>query len=230
MFLNPERSNVTFLRTQFLLKPVVLRLGPRWRIQWYVRIYQRRDETGSLCRPDLYSSTRCIIPYIYGLELSSLYTCNTSWCSVHYMILNKPLVRLTTAHYQSAVNMISFAQVLTAQWSDTIPCQNVQFQVGIISHNIPFQQFPWTIITRRYGIPFQIGIWVRGETNNSHRWHCGDYVSQDLVPIAFRISKTILKVTRSHLKPWWCTSETLWMDTWLYQGPWKCLGLYNHPL
>ena len=56
------------------------------------------------------------------------------------MILNKPLVRLTTAHYQSAVSMISFAQVLTVQWSDTIPCQNVQFQVRITSHNIPFQQ------------------------------------------------------------------------------------------
>ena len=91
-------------------------------------------------RPDLYSSTRCIIPYIYGSEFSSLYTCNTSWCSVYYMILNKPLVRLTTAHYQSTVSMISFAQILTAQWSDTIPCRNVRFQVGITSHDIPFQQ------------------------------------------------------------------------------------------
>ena len=58
------------------------------------------------------------------------------------MILNKPLVRLTTAHYQSAVSMISFAQVLTAQRSDTIPCQNVWFQVGITSHDIQFQQLP----------------------------------------------------------------------------------------
>ena len=54
--------------------------------------------------------------------------------------INKPLVRLTTVHYQSAVSMISFAQVLTAQWSDTIPCQNVQFQAGIPSHDILFQQ------------------------------------------------------------------------------------------
>ena len=95
-----------------------------------------------LCRPDLYSSTRCIIPYINGLESSSLYTCNTSWRSVYYMILNKPLVRLTTVHYQSTVSMISFAQVLTVQWSNTIPCQNVQFQVRITSHNILFQQPP----------------------------------------------------------------------------------------
>ena len=29
--------------------------------------------------------------------------------------IKQPLVRLTTAHYQSAVSMISFAQVLTAQ-------------------------------------------------------------------------------------------------------------------
>ena len=57
------------------------------------------------------------------------------------MILSKPLVRLTTVHYQSAVSMISFAQVLTAQSSDTIPCWNAQFQVRITSHNIPFQQY-----------------------------------------------------------------------------------------
>ena len=120
---------------------------PRWRIWWYARVYQSRDETESLCRPDLNSSIRCIIPYYYGSESSSLYTCNTSWCRVHYMILNKPLVRLTTADYQCAVSMISFAQVLTVQWSDTIPCRNVRFQVGITSHNIPFQHtFPWGIL------------------------------------------------------------------------------------
>ena len=34
-------------------------------------------------------------------------------------------------HYQSAVRMISFAQVWAVQWSDTIPSQNVQFQVRI---------------------------------------------------------------------------------------------------
>ena len=55
------------------------------------------------------------------------------------LYINKPLVRLTTAHYQSAVNMISFAQVLTVQWSDTIPKRNVRFQVGITSPDIPFQ-------------------------------------------------------------------------------------------
>ena len=97
-----------------LLKPEVLSLGLGWRIQWYVRVYQSRDETGSLCRPDLNSSTRCIIPYINGSESSSLYTCNTSWHSVHYMLLNKPLVRPTTVHYQSTVSMLSFAQVLNS--------------------------------------------------------------------------------------------------------------------
>ena len=56
------------------------------------------------------------------------------------LYINKPLVRLTTAHYQSAVSMISFAQVSTVQWSDTIPCRNIWFQLGITSHNIPFQQ------------------------------------------------------------------------------------------
>ena len=79
-----------------------------------VGVYQNRDETESLCRPDFHSSIG-VIPYIYGLESSSLYTHNTSRHSVHYMILNKPLVKLTTVHYQSAVSMISFAQVLTAQ-------------------------------------------------------------------------------------------------------------------
>ena len=33
-------------------------------------IYQSRDETGSLCRPDLYSSTRCIIPYFMAQSLA----------------------------------------------------------------------------------------------------------------------------------------------------------------
>ena len=55
------------------------------------------------------------------------------------LYINKPLVRLTTAHYQSAVSMISFAQVLTAQWSDTIPKRNVQFSFGITSLDILFQ-------------------------------------------------------------------------------------------
>ena len=31
------------------------------------------------------------------------------------LYINKPLVGLTTAHYQSAIGMISFAQVLTVQ-------------------------------------------------------------------------------------------------------------------
>ena len=79
-----------------------------------VRVYQNRDENESLCRPDLYSSIS-YFPYINGSESSSLYTSNTSLHSVHYMILNKPLVSLTTVHYQSAVSMISFAQDLTAQ-------------------------------------------------------------------------------------------------------------------
>ena len=70
------------------------------------------------------------------------------------MIPIKPLVRLTTAHYQSAVSMISFAQALTAQWSDIIPCRNIWFQVGITSHGIPFQQFqPAVLSPLTYLIP-----------------------------------------------------------------------------
>ena len=56
--------------------------------------------------------------------------------------ITQPLVRLTTAHYQSTVSMISFAEVFTVQWSDTIPSQNVWFQVGITSHDILFQHSP----------------------------------------------------------------------------------------
>ena len=145
--------------THMLLKPEYYCLVLRWRIQWYARVYQSRDKAGSLYRPDLYSSTRCIIPYYYGSESSSLYTCNTSWRSVHYMILNKPLVRLTTAHYQSAVSMISFTQVLTAQWSDTIPCRNVWFQVRITSHDIPFQHMPEWRKTDRRGHQDRCSVW-----------------------------------------------------------------------
>ena len=96
-----------------------------------VGVFCSRYETRSLVWPDLTIEFISLIPYINGLESSSLYTCNTSWRSVHYMILSKPLVRLTTADYQCTVSMISFAQVLTAQWSDTIPNRNVQFQVRI---------------------------------------------------------------------------------------------------
>ena len=103
-----------------------------------VRVFYSRDETGSWLRPDLTIELYLVKSLYYGSESCSLYTRNTSWRSVYYMILNKPLVRLTTVHYQSTVSMISFAQVLTAQWSNTIPCWNVQFQVGITSHDIPF--------------------------------------------------------------------------------------------
>ena len=96
-----------------------------------VGVFCSRDETRSLLRPGLTIELYCLSPYCYGSESSSLYTHNTSWCSVHYMIFSKPLVRLTTAHYQSTVSVISFAQVLTAQWSDTIPSWNVRFQVRI---------------------------------------------------------------------------------------------------
>ena len=71
------------------------------------------------------------IPYTIGWESSSLYTCNTILCSVHYMIHYSAISKTITAHYQSTVSMISFAQVWTAQWSDTIPCQNVWFTVRI---------------------------------------------------------------------------------------------------
>ena len=47
------------------------------------------------------------------------------------MILSKPLVILNAVHYQSGVIMISFAQVSTVQWSNTIPSQNIWFQVRI---------------------------------------------------------------------------------------------------
>ena len=93
--------------------------------------YYSRGETGSLYRPDLTWALLCKVLIYYGLESSSLYTHNTSWRSVHYMILNKPLVRLTTVHYQSAGSMISFTQVLTVQWSDIIPSWNVQFSIRI---------------------------------------------------------------------------------------------------
>ena len=84
----------------------------------------------SLVRPDLVQSIFWI-PCIFGWELSSLYTCNTILHSGHYIIHYSAISKTTTAHYQSAVSLISFTQVWTAQWSDTIPSQNVWFQVGI---------------------------------------------------------------------------------------------------
>ena len=46
---------------------------------------------------------------------------------IHYSAISKTI----TVHYQSAVSMISFAQVWTVQWSDTIPSRIVQFTIGI---------------------------------------------------------------------------------------------------
>ena len=66
-------------------------------------------------RPDLTQVIRCkllilmaqdLVPYIHVI-LADVVSIT--------LYINKPLVRLTTAHYQSAVSMISFAQVLTAQ-------------------------------------------------------------------------------------------------------------------
>ena len=74
-----------------------------------------------------------------------LYPCNTIWGSVHYMILTQPLVRLTAAHYQSAASMISFAQVSTAQWSDTFLVGMFSFQLEYHLMSILFQQCDMTI-------------------------------------------------------------------------------------
>ena len=52
---------------------------------------------------------------IIGWESSSLYTCDTILRSVHYMIHYSAISKTTTAHYQSTVSMISFAQVRAAQ-------------------------------------------------------------------------------------------------------------------
>ena len=61
-------------------------------------------------------------PYIH-IILS--YIMSITWC------ITQPLVSNTTAHYQSAVSMISFTQTWIAQWSDTVPKRNVQLLVGI---------------------------------------------------------------------------------------------------
>ena len=68
--------------------------------------------------------------YLAGSQAPYIHVILSYIVSITWYI-NQPLVRLLTVHYQSAVSMISFAQVLTAQWSNTIPSQNVEFQVGI---------------------------------------------------------------------------------------------------
>ena len=73
--------------------------------------------------------------------LNSLYYLGESWAPYIHIILsyvvsitwyiNQPLVRRLLQIINLSVSKISLAQVYTAQWSDTIPCQNVQFQVRI---------------------------------------------------------------------------------------------------
>ena len=65
--------------------------------------------------------------------------------------ITQPLVSDTTAHYQSAVSMISFAQTWTAQWSDTIPSWNVQLIVRI--HLTWFCFNKYDIRYCAYGLP-----------------------------------------------------------------------------
>ena len=72
-------------------------------------------------RLDLY------VNQIFTQVLGILFLISMAWSQAPYihviladvvsitLYINKPLVRLTTARYQSAVSMISFAQVLTAQ-------------------------------------------------------------------------------------------------------------------
>ena len=79
------------------------------------QIISSRDKTVILFRPDLTQvlgviflilMARSLAPYIHVI-LADVVSIT--------LYINKPLVRLTTAHYQSTVRMISFAQVLTAQ-------------------------------------------------------------------------------------------------------------------
>ena len=73
---------------------------------WIVRIYPSRDKTVSLYRPDLTQvrgvnslilMARSQAPYIHVI-LADVVSIT--------LYINKPLVRLTTVHYQSAVSMI----------------------------------------------------------------------------------------------------------------------------
>ena len=68
-----------------------------------------------LCRPDLYSSIRCKFLILMARSLAPYIHVILADVVSITLYINKPLIRLTTVHYQSAVSMISFAQVLTAQ-------------------------------------------------------------------------------------------------------------------
>ena len=130
-----------------LLKPSMCGTRLRWRIYWLCqKIYQYRDETG------IFVKTRSDLKYL----LDSLYYLAWSQAPYIHVILSyivsitwyitQPLVRMLLWIINLSVSMISFAQVWTVQWSDTIPCQNVQFQVRIhltwFCFNTPLN---WTI-------------------------------------------------------------------------------------
>ena len=80
------------------------------------RNYIKEEMRLSLCVDQIFTQVlgvlflilmaRSLAPYIHVI-LADVVSITLS--------INKPLVRLTTAHYQSTVSMISFAQVLTAQ-------------------------------------------------------------------------------------------------------------------
>ena len=121
------------------------------------------------------------------------------------MILNKPLVRLTTVDYQCAVSMISFAQVLTAQWSNTIPSQNVWFQVRIDLTLFHFNNFKWSPKVLPFSNAFKVSKLINQQTDQLDTLTFFDYnkafISTSVSVMAYRPSfnshQTLLRL--SHL-------------------------------
>ena len=76
-------------------------------------------------------------------------------------------------------------------------------------------------------IPNQDPSWKRSRSFCQPWWRV--HISPHLVLIAFQLPKTVLNNEQSHVKHWWCTSETLCMGTQYHWGPWRGSQLYNKP-
>ena len=76
-------------------------------------------------------------------------------------------------------------------------------------------------------IPNQDPSWKRSRSFCQPWWRV--HISSYLVLIAFQLPKTVLNNEQSHVKHWWCTSETLCMGTQYHRESRQCPQLYNNP-
>ena len=105
---------------------------------------------------------------------------------IHYSAICKTI----PVHYQSAVNMISFAQVWTAQWTDTIPSRNVRFTIRI---HLTLFCFNTHVHSNHFWPKLYILIWSFPQPCSRRHMEYS------------QVQRTTFSHAASHHGQWWCT-------------------------